>query len=131
MKLKLLLTRDEIVAKFAADLGVDTNQIELEIDGLDDIKVTLPQTMFQDEDEPEPKPAEPEPKLRFLARFMDEHDLSKEDVAALTNLSKSTITRAIGGYWLNTTTRGKIIRGLGLNDDEIRAFHKDMTKHQR
>lgn len=125
MKIRITLTRGEILEQFAAVLGFDPKLAELEV--ADDEVPSQPEGPTA----PGKGTRAPSPKRRFLGQYMEGHSLSRSDVATLTEVSESTVKRAMDGYWLNSVTQGKIIRGLGLTDDEIRAFNRDMTRHQR
>lgn len=124
MKLKLTLTKSEIIEKFANELNVDPSKFELDI---------VEDEPIAEAKEPEPeieKPDASEPIVRFLDAYLDESGISSEEAAQLTEVHATTIRRARRGFSINSTTFGKIVSGLGLKEDQIRQFKKSLTRHQ-
>ena len=120
MKLELTLTKEEIVAKFAAELGVDPSKV----------------TLCIVEDEPEEKEEQPQIEVtqtgtRFLDKYLKKNKITLQQAVESTGMSATTIKRACQGYHLNSKSYLKVIHGLCMSDDEALEFKSSMTRHQR
>lgn len=112
MKLELVLTKAEIMAKYAAELGVDEKSLSLRIEG---------------DDAPEAPAKEPE---RFLRSLIRSKGFTEDEAAQICGVAASTVNRACNGYNIQTPTYLKIVRGLDMTEDEAKEFKKSLTRHQ-
>ena len=56
---------------------------------------------------------------RKLEMYMARLCLRKQDLARLSGLSSSTITKVLAGYDVTARTAGRIAKGMGLEVEEI------------
>lgn len=119
MKIKLVLTKNEIAEKYAIELGIDVKSIDLEIN--DEPELPYEEVEFE---------VIPAPKERFLEAYLKRNKLTVDDAIKLCGVSKSTMIRACHGYTLTNPTYLKIIRGLCMTDEEAQEFRTNMTRHQ-
>lgn len=124
MKIKLILSKEEVLARFAKDLNVGTNDVEL---------IIVEDNASEPKAEPQAKGVAVSRSLTEYAWFRDWMEANKvtcKDVADLCGVVTSTVSRLRRGYRCCRPTLNKIVKGLGLSNDEAKALRASLTKHQ-
>lgn len=158
IELHLTITPEEIKKSIMGEdlmvqvkKSIEQGEIKLHIEGYEEkapLPVPLPGQIINDQDEkrweknekaPEETPKEARtgaiPKdfreLRWLGHYLKESNCTTGEAAKLCGLSESTIIRASEGFYVRKESFTKIVNGLGLNEEQKKAFKKSLTKHQR
>lgn len=150
MKLILKLTTKEIIERFAKDLSVPCDNIELEIitekpspkkvvytEAAEETEepVAIPDKDYEHSSvfyEKETVVTEPYArKDTFFKSWLDAHKLSFDEAAQLCGLSIHCIKRMAQGYWCRATTFTKVVKELGMTRDEAKKLKAGMVRHQK
>ena len=119
MKITISITKSELAEEYSKKLGIPVDNIEIVVD--DSIQI-------------EPMEFDEEPRQIDSKEFLFIHlasiGMKPDELASITGLSISTISRACNGYKLEIPTFEKISVALNLDKGQRRAFRKSLRKHQ-
>lgn len=66
----------------------------------------------------------------FLKLFLKANNITNDEAAEKCGVSRSAISRARSGYCMKKATFNKIVKGLGLTEQQAEVFKKSLTLHQ-